>query len=214
MGQRTTVRRGRVVTGRGTAHGTEPPAPRRLRRQERRAAIIDGAAAAFAPGGYKATSMADIAAAAGVSHLIVYRHFDSKEVLYEAVLERAVEHLADALSDDRAAGTYGPTPGALLDAARLDPSGFGVLWRHASREPEFALWSDRARSLLAEVTTSALARHVAPDHLSWAVRATVAYLVEAVLVWVEDGDRRLDDRFVAATNAALMAGVKSWAAAR
>ena len=86
----------------------------RMRRPERRAAIIDGAAAAFARGGYAATSMADVAAAAGVSHLIVYRHFESKEVLYEAVLERALELLARALSDERAVGSYGPTPAALL----------------------------------------------------------------------------------------------------
>ncbi|MGH8982505.1 MAG: helix-turn-helix domain-containing protein, partial [Acidimicrobiia bacterium] len=66
---------------------------KRLGRVARRAAILDAAASAFAAGGYAATSMADIASAAGVSHLIVYRHFESKECLYEAVLERAVDAL-------------------------------------------------------------------------------------------------------------------------
>jgi AcrR family transcriptional regulator len=183
----------------------------RMRRPERRAAIIDGAAAAFARGGYAATSMADIAEAAGVSHLIVYRHFASKEVLYEAVLERALELLAVVLSDERAVGSHGPTPAALLGAARADRSMFEVLWRHATREPDFARFADRARDLLRDATETALVPHVASAHLRWAARATNAYVVEAVLVWVEDGDSRYDARFVAATNAALKAGVRSWA---
>jgi len=199
------------MRGHRTARRTEPRARRRLGRDERRAAIIDGAAAAFARGGYAATSMADIAAAAGVSHLIVYRHFDSKEALYEVVLERALNLVASALSADSAVGTYGPKPAALLDAARVNLAAFEVLWRHASREPDFAHWCDRLRLLLVEVTETALAPHVTPDHLRWAARATVTYLVEAVLVWIEDGDQHLDGRFVAATNAALRAGVKSWA---
>ena len=110
--------------------------------------IIDGAAAAFARSGYAATSMADVAAATGVSHLIVYRHFDSKDALYEAVLDRALDLLDAALSDERAIGPHGPTPAMLLGAARSDRTAFGVLWRHAAREPGFARFADRARELL------------------------------------------------------------------
>jgi AcrR family transcriptional regulator len=182
----------------------------RMRRAERRAAIVDAAAVAFAGGGYAATPMSEIAASAGVSHLIVYRHFESKEMLYEAVLERALDLLAVALSGEGAVGTHGPTPAALLGAARANRAMFQVLWRHSMREPNFARFADRARDLLRDVTEPALAPHVAPEYLRWAVRATDAYLVEAVLVWVEDGDASLDARFVAATDAALKAGVKSW----
>jgi AcrR family transcriptional regulator len=184
---------------------------KRLGRVERRAAILDAAASAFAAGGYAATSMADIASAAGVSHLIVYRHFESKERLYEAVLERAVEALDAALSAAGATGRYGPTPGALLAAARADIGAFRVLWRHAAREPEFAHRADETRDRVLKLTAAALAPIVAPEHARWAARATVAYLVEAVLVWIEDGDGRFDARFVAATEAALRAGVRSWA---
>ncbi|MGZ6977296.1 MAG: hypothetical protein ACXVJW_04255, partial [Acidimicrobiia bacterium] len=60
-------------------------------------------------------------------------------------------------------------------------------------------------------TSDALRSVVGRDHLQWASRATVAFLVDAVLVWVEDGDPRHDARFVAATEAALRAGIRSWA---
>lgn len=183
---------------------------KRLGRAERRAAILEAATSAFVVGGYAATPMADIAAAAGVTHLIVYRHFESKQELYEAVLARASDALGAALSDDSATGRYGPTPTALLGAARADVGAFRVLWRHAAREPEFSHHADAARGLIVELTVTALAP-IVPEHVRWAARATVSYLVEAVLVWVEDGDARLDARFTAATEAALRAGIRSWA---
>jgi AcrR family transcriptional regulator len=184
---------------------------RRLGRDERRASIVVAAARAFAAGGYAATSMADIASAAGVSHLIVYRHFESKEAIYEAVLERALAHLDLALSAEHASGRYGPTPATLLAAARADVDAYRVLWRHAAREPDFAHHADAARRRVLRSTTVALESLVAREHLRWAARATVAYVVEAVLAWIEDGDARLDDRFVAATEAAQRAGVRRWA---
>src|SRR3954454_11733847 len=64
------------------------PARQLLARPERQAAILRGAAAAFAQSGFAATSMEDVAAACGVTKLIVYRHFDSKEELYRTILER------------------------------------------------------------------------------------------------------------------------------
>ncbi len=188
-----------------------PTSTPRLARSERRTSILDGAARVFARGGYAASAVADIAAEVGVSHLIIYRHFASKHELYEQVLARALDRLTAALDVDHAVGTYGPTTTALLGAARRDPAGFVVLWRHAAREPEFASWTDRARLLLATSTERALAPHVARRDRRWAARATTVYLVESVLVWMEDGSPRADARFIGATDAALRAGVKSWA---
>jgi AcrR family transcriptional regulator len=186
---------------------------RRLGRDERRDSIVVGASRAFAGTGFTSTSMADIAGAAGVSHLIVYRHFDSKLALYVAVLERATVHLARGLAARGAIGTYGPTPGAMLAAARADETGFRILWRHATREPEFTSWVDGARRVVEALTRDALTPIVPSAHREWAVRATGAYLVDAVLHWIEDGDPSLDSRFVVATDAALGAGVRAWAQA-
>jgi AcrR family transcriptional regulator len=193
------------------ARSSDPsPATRRLRGHERRESILAAAAAAFARTGFAATSIADVSATAGVSHLIVYRHFESKEALYNAVLRRAIEHLDVSLSAPGAVGRYGPTPGALLRSARAAPDAFTVLWRHAAREPSFVDAADDARSRLVRATRDALADRVEPSQRRWAARAAVAYLVESVLVWIEDGDERLDDRFVAATDAATRAGVRAW----
>jgi AcrR family transcriptional regulator len=81
-----------------------PPTRRLLSREARRAAIIHGAAEAFARSGYAATSMEDVAAASGITKLIVYRNFESKETLYRAVLESVSTRLIDVYVDDLQAG--------------------------------------------------------------------------------------------------------------
>ena len=53
----------------------------------RRARILDAALEAFAAHGYRATSMGEIAAQAGVTRAVLYDHFASKKALFLAVLE-------------------------------------------------------------------------------------------------------------------------------
>ena len=59
----------------------------RLPAEERRAALLETACAAFSEGSYRGTTTADIARAAGVSEPILYRHFESKRDLFLACLE-------------------------------------------------------------------------------------------------------------------------------
>ncbi len=198
------------MRARAVAPGRPDSAWPRLPKAERRASIVASAAAAFSQSGYTATSMADVSRAAGVSHLIVYRHFDSKEQLYETVLRQARENLEHVLDEADTIGRLGPTTAALLRCARLDENGFEVLWRHAAHEPGFSYHADAARERLEGSACDALRPIVPSPHLRWAARATMSLVVQSVLIWVEDGDRRHDERFVAATDAALRAGVRSW----
>jgi AcrR family transcriptional regulator len=61
---------------------------KRLPPVERRALILDAAGRLFGAHGHDATRLDDVAAAAGVTKPILYRHFASKQDLYLAVLAR------------------------------------------------------------------------------------------------------------------------------
>jgi AcrR family transcriptional regulator len=61
---------------------------RRLPAGERRELILTSAGRLFGERGYAHTSLDGIAAAAGVTKPVLYRHFDSKKALYLALLER------------------------------------------------------------------------------------------------------------------------------
>lgn len=57
----------------------------RLSAEARREAIVQAAAPLFADKGFDAVTTREVAEAAGVSEALLYRHFDSKAALYEAI---------------------------------------------------------------------------------------------------------------------------------
>jgi AcrR family transcriptional regulator len=67
---------------------------RRLPVAERRALIVEGAGRLFGERGYEGVRLDEVAAAAGVTKPILYRHFESKERLYLALLERHRDDLS------------------------------------------------------------------------------------------------------------------------
>jgi AcrR family transcriptional regulator len=186
------------------------PATRRLPRPQRREAILDGATRAFSRAGFSATSMVELAVASGITQLIVYRHFASKEDLYRAVLERGASRLAAELSGGSDRRDFGLGVVSVLAAARRHPDAFLLLWRHALREPAFASDPEKLREQLVEVVAASLEGRVPAATIPWAARAVVGFVVEAVLNWLEFGEPTRDDLFVAATNAAMRAGVQVW----
>ena len=62
-------------------------APTRMPAAERRLDLIETAIRVFSEGSYRGTTTSEIAAAAGISEPILYRHFGSKGALYLAALD-------------------------------------------------------------------------------------------------------------------------------
>ena len=81
---------------------------KRIRQDNRRQQLLFAAATLFASHGYKATSMRDIADAAGMLAGSIYYHFKSKEDLLVAVHEEAQRrHELQTIQDDgRQAGPW------------------------------------------------------------------------------------------------------------
>ncbi|MFZ4720285.1 MAG: TetR/AcrR family transcriptional regulator [Ilumatobacteraceae bacterium] len=69
----------------------------RLPAPARREQILDVSVQVFAQRGFHATSMNDVAEAAGVTKPVLYQHFDSKQDLYLALLEEAGTRLRNAV---------------------------------------------------------------------------------------------------------------------
>lgn len=188
-----------------------PPARQLLPREERRASILRGAAAAFARSGFAPTSMDDVAAACGVTKLIVYRHFATKEDLYRAILQQVFDRLGEELEAGLASGSQGLGARTLLVVAREDPDAFTLLWRHAAREPQFADYAGELRSLSGEVVRQLAALDTGDPMLDrWKGDTIFGWLVEAVLTWLADGDPARDTEFVAVTTDALRAVRDTW----
>jgi AcrR family transcriptional regulator len=199
------------------APASAPATRRLLPREERAASILRGAATAFAHGGFAGTSMDDVAAACGVSRLIVYRHFPTKEDLYRAVLQRVFERQAEELfagiGDSQVGGRpLGLGARTLLTVARENPDGFVLLWRHAAREPDFADYARGQRALAVHATRQLMALDTGDETIDqWTAEAVVAWLVESVLTWLEFGDPDRDEEFIDRAGTGLRAMRRAFA---
>ena len=160
---------------------------RRLPRAQRREQILAAATQAFARNGFAATSLDDIAAEAGITRVILYRHFDSKTDLYQAVLDRTCARLDTHVAEPVGGFTDASIDG-LLEAAAESPAGFRLLFQHALREPEF---SERIEKFRADITAAAFAQIPAlvPDAglARWAARLAPVVAIEAVIAWLDAG---------------------------
>src|SRR3984957_7397152 len=104
---------------------------RRLTGGERREQLIAVALELFARRGYRATTMDDIAEAAGVTKPLVYQHFSSKRALYLELVDSIAQELVGAVRRAVAAAE-GPR--------RQVELGFAAYFRLViSREAEFRL---------------------------------------------------------------------------
>jgi len=166
----------------------ERPEPvRRLPRAQRREQILAAATQAFARSGFAATGLDDIATEAGVTRVILYRHFDSKTDLYQAVLDRMCARL-DAHVEEPVGGFTDASIDGLLAAAIESPAGFRLLFQHALREPEF---SERIEKFRADITAAAYVQisAVVPDEAlaRWAAQLAPVVAIEAIIAWLDAG---------------------------
>jgi len=78
---------------------TPLPGQEKSRRTDRRQAILDAATELFADRGFGAVSVQEIADAAGTHKTTVLYHFETKDALYEAVLDEALGLLAEGMGE-------------------------------------------------------------------------------------------------------------------
>ena len=169
--------------------------PRKLlSRSQRQAAILQGAATAFATKGFASTAMEEVAAASGITKEIVYRHFASKEELYRAVLDGAAQRMQVEFARAQQASESGAGIRALLAVGRVQPDALRLLLVHAAREPEFA---DYAHDVRTRAINWALQRrgHDDPLFRRWAAEVAVSHIRDAVLTWLDIGDPARDEEF-------------------
>jgi AcrR family transcriptional regulator len=173
--------------------------------------LITAAKDAFAERGFAATSMDDVANAAGVSRLIVYRHFDSKEELYDEVVAETAQLLIDALKQSEHEPGGQVAFAALLGVARLDPNGFKVLWQHATREPQFAQHADGFRGVATQFVRTLLERAgLKGTRLTWAAETILSFAIDAVTHWVAIEPPERDHELLALMAAAMPLLVGAW----
>lgn len=140
--------------------------------------------------------MEDIAAAAGVSKVILYRVFATKDDIIAAVLRFGQDGVQEALA-------CSPDPALVLrralDFARREPAIFLVLFRSSRDHPVHggayrAIADFTARQLLVLIAHPPL--EAAPHAVQLATAAMTAFLHEAMCRQITDAPPQDDEAFV------------------
>ena len=147
------------VTGRRAGRG-DPDRKRRMHRDARREQLLDSCLRAFTSRGLEMTTMDTIAAQAGVSKPLVYRHFHNRYEALLAVVEQQSQLLLEAMGLAEANAEL-PTFEFLLDQflrfASDSPAGFRLLFQLVDANPGAARRHlERLREQLGKALMAAL----------------------------------------------------------
>jgi AcrR family transcriptional regulator len=169
---------------------------RRLPAGERRALILEAAGRLFGEQGYDAARLDDIAAAAGVTKPILYRHFADKEALYLALLARHRDDLPTFTAAMPAEGTAEERLRAVLDGWVGYVEAHAYAWRmlfvDAGGGPEVQAFRhevrNRARAVLAQAIVGLSARPVPEHELEPLAELMRGGMASTVLWWIDRPD--------------------------
>ncbi|MEM1110810.1 MAG: helix-turn-helix domain-containing protein [Pseudomonadota bacterium] len=152
-------------------------APKLTKGQRTAERVLDVAEELFADRGYDGTSLRQIAAGAGIREPGLYNHFPSKQALYEAVLYRALNPMAEVLARHLGTApdlrTYTDLPGLMTDLLAEHPL-IAALFQQAMQGDRDSIgnrlmmtWLDQLfRQGLQNLEESAPAKGVAREELA------------------------------------------------
>src|SRR5271168_2120493 len=95
-----------------------PDDPRRLRMAETRAAILRAARPIMLRDGLGGTTLDRVAAEGGIAKMTLYRHFPSKEALFEGLVTAMCEYMREGLENAPSANVDKPAVKRLADELR------------------------------------------------------------------------------------------------
>lgn len=167
---------------------------RRLPVAERRELITEAAGRLFGERGYDDTRLDDIAAAAGVTKPIVYRHFDSKRDLYLALLARHRDDLPTFVNAMPADVEPREWLRAVLESwlsyVETHSYAWKMLFRDTGGGPEVQAFRRdvhaRAREVLAGLIRSLAIARIPPPQIEPLAELMSMGMASLVLWWMEN----------------------------
>lgn len=178
-------------------------------RRARKAEFIKEAAKVFLDLGLRDATMDDVAGQLGVSKVVVYRYFASKEDLVDSILENMTTKL---LEQDRLpfAG-YITALRRTTRVAREDPAAFLLLARDAKFDPVFSYHHDAVwRGVAERLVQAYLDLGMTDDFARMSGEAMMAYILNIQVYWIEHGSAERDEEFEAWAAAGVQALDVQW----
>jgi len=173
---------------------------RAKREAERREAFMRVAAAVFRKHGLAGATMEQVAAAAGVTKVVLYRRFPSKDALILAIFAEAIRRLK--AQDAKPWTGYGGGMRKALAAARSFEDGFILLVRNGDQDPAYQASHAALRRRTGQRLRGLLwypdppPRSARPALLDLSLEPMISFCNDALAYWIESGDPSKDELFI------------------
>jgi len=165
--------------------------PRRLGATQRREQLVATARRLFGERGYRATTMEDIANAAGVTKPLLYQHFVSKRALYLELVHQVSSELLEALGSAHQRSN-GPREmvengfGAYFELIVTHEDAFRLLFgRQAPDDPELFVAVRQVETAVIDMLESHMPTDLAPAHRRLLAYAIIGMAEGGTRYWVE-----------------------------
>ncbi len=175
----------------GSGAGSRSRSGRRLTADARRRQLFEVALSLFAEHGYAATTMDDIAEAAGVTKPLVYQHFESKRALYLELLDVFSVEMIDRIvrSTSEAQGPRQQVEFGFAGYFELmvdNENAFRLLYgRDAPDDPELGDALRRVEETIAEAIDPLIDADLDPAHRLLLAHAVVGMAEGASRLWLD-----------------------------
>jgi AcrR family transcriptional regulator len=165
---------------------------RRLSAESRRRQLIDVALEAFAQTGFEATTMEDIATAAGVTKPLLYQHFASKRALYLELIDDIASRLLDSLQGVTAEPSWRGRVEAGMEAyfsfVLRNESAVRMLF-DAPRDEELARGLRRIEDAIADFVAPLIEADIEEEHRRTIAAAVVGLTEGVTREWLHSRSR-------------------------
>lgn len=172
-------------------------------RQKRRKELMRNAATVLLRNGLQNTTMEQIAGAVGISKVVYYRYFGTRDKLIHAVLGDIVDQLLNA--DKVRVDDWRDRMPACLEIARSNENAIKLLLRNAAHDPVYGSHYLRVHDVLAERARHRQIALLAGENQAGSTRpvsaffladATISLIFDSYVRWLDEGDPNKDAEFV------------------
>ena len=168
----------------------------RVNYEERREAYLRIAASVFLELGLNSATMQDVANAAGVQKLLIYRIFGSKQALLDAILSRVIALIHEVYKQPYS--LYGARVRDIVSAAKACPEPVLLVLRYSRAGVEQSEWGKAVEDTISSYsrarwfTPAPGAPPGAEARAEIASRLNVGPMIDTMIAWIENRDGLTD----------------------
>jgi len=169
-------------------------------KEERRQLLMDAAAKVIAKQGIRSTTMEDISASMGMTKIVLYRTFGTKDELIHAILEHVTNEFlnVDALQIEK----YGDRLQRYLDISRSHDDAIRILLLQTPHDAKYNKQYRRlSKQLIKRIKERIQQRQEAGEtasaiDLDFVSEAIVSFILSSISRWLTRGKKEADAEFV------------------